>query len=389
MSIKELKPYLSNIADAISEKISTFPNLFNKDRIYALSSAHTSAHGATDTGWYVVATGSSCHVTLYLGLASDYANKTLVVSFAPNLASSEKVINTRFAIRAGNTTTWVGTHEVGENYAICTLGDGFTNEELGILLAVSDTTTGARTEFNEIMVTASETPKPYIPYGEREKINAQDFASKISEVYGAGKTDGYTEGETAGVAKGKEAERKNFWNTYQNQGNRTLWQYAFYDWLWQDANYNPIYDIEATNVNNMYTSSYITDTKVPIDISGVNNAYYMFYNCVYLKTIRKLIVSGSVTFESTFYNCKALQSITIEGVIGNGFNVRWSPLTKESITSIINALSTTATGKTLSLKKTAVNTAFGIDVDDETTYPEGSEYYVLRHSRDNWTFSYK
>ena len=33
-------------------------------------------------------------------------------------------------------------------------------------------------------------------------------------------------------------------------------------------------------------------------------------------------------------------------------------------------------------------TPTGININDETTYPVGSEFYTLRHSKDNWTFSY-
>ena len=189
-------------------------------------------------------------------------------------------------------------------------------------------------------------------------------------------SNGVDEVNNTSFAKGKEAERQTFWNTYQNRGNRTLWQYAFYDWLWQDANYNPIYDIEATNVNNMYISSYITDTKVSIDISGVSNAYYMFYNCIYLKSIRKLIVSDSVAFDSTFYNCKALQSVTIEGIIGASLNLKWSPLKKESIESVINALSDAATGKTVTLNKSAKEAAF-----------TNEEWSALVVTKPNWTIS--
>ena len=41
------------------------------------------------------------------------------------------------------------------------------------------------------------------------------------------------------------------------------------------------------------------------------------------------------------------------------------------------------TGASITLSKTAVNNAFEIDVDDTTTYPEGSEFYVLRNSKNN------
>jgi uncharacterized protein YcsI (UPF0317 family) len=115
----------------------------------------------------------------------------------------------------------------------------------------------------------------------------------------------------------------------------------------------------------------------------------MFQNATKLATIRKLMVdeqTGSLT--AVFNNANALVNLTMEGVLANSIDVRWCPLSKESITSVCNVLSSTITGKTVTFKKSAVNTAFGIDVDNEATYPEGSEFYELRHSKDNWTFSY-
>ena len=177
-------------------------------------------------------------------------------------------------------------------------------------------------------------------------LTPSEMADKVAAVY------------DNGHAVGKATEREIFWNTYQIGGTRTLWQYAFYDWIWQDRIYNPIYNIKADNALCMYTSASITDTKVDIDISGNGDAYRTFYNCVYLKTIPKLTVSATVNFSETFYNCKALQNITIEGTIGNSFNIKWSPLTKASIESVVNALSDTATGKTVTFKKSAVEAAF-------------------------------
>jgi hypothetical protein len=114
----------------------------------------------------------------------------------------------------------------------------------------------------------------------------------------------------------------------------------------------------------------------------------MFYNCSKLSKVGTLTVGTGTIYTRSFYNCSKLTDITFAGTIGQNLDIRYSPLNKASIESIIAHLSTTATGKTLTLKKTAVNSAFGIDVDDETTYPAGSEYYELRHSRDNWTFTY-
>ena len=158
-----------------------------------------------------------------------------------------------------------------------------------------------------------------------------------------------------------------------------------------------------------------------IDMSSAARCQNTFRACTKMISIEKWIISskGNQTFSSTFYNCTALEDIVVEGVIGNSIDFQYSPLSKYSIMGkviteeeynalsdavktnnvitingvhyyggVITALKSDATGKTLTLKKTAVNTAFGINVDDETTYPAGSEFYELRHSKDNWTFSY-
>ena len=52
-------------------------------------------------------------------------------------------------------------------------------------------------------------------------------------------------------------------------------------------------------------------------------------------------------------------------------------LTKDSIESIVNHLSDTATGKTLTLSKTAVNAAFGDEWDS----------YVTAHKPSGWNIT--
>ena len=89
-----------------------------------------------------------------------------------------------------------------------------------------------------------------------------------------------------------------------------------------------------------------------------------------------------------FTNCFQLQNLTIEGIIGqNGFNVQWSTkLSKASITSIINALSETTSGLTVTLSKTAVNNAF----ETSAGAADGStseEWTTLEGTKTNWTIS--
>jgi hypothetical protein len=74
-----------------------------------------------------------------------------------------------------------------------------------------------------------------------------------------------------------------------------------------------------------------------------------------LKTIRnfKIKEDGSQKFNASFTNSTALENITIEGTIGNDFDIHWSPLTHDSIMSIINHLQTKTSGTfTLTLGST-------------------------------------
>lgn len=217
---------------------------------------------------------------------------------------------------------------------------------------------------------------------------------------------------------GKKSEYDTFWNRYQNNGKRTNYTFAFGGEGWNNKTFKPKYPITIVNGKYTFSASYmqnweevILDTSnmtdasfmfqssygetIPtIDISKVTSSYgtqYMFGTCYSLVTIEKLIVSENTKYQSSmFTGTKNLENITFEGTIANN-NLDLSPcakLSKESITSVINALSNTTSNLKVTLSKTAVNNAFGINVDDVTTYPMGSEYYTLRHSKDNWTISY-
>ena len=221
---------------------------------------------------------------------------------------------------------------------------------------------------------------------------------------------------------GMQTEYDRFWDNYQQNGAEISYNYAFAYTRWNDNNFKPKYNIVPTTANYMFQNSEIKQLKsilqaqnVILDTSKCTSLQSMFMSskiehipaiscassstlsnvfsyCNYVKTIEKFILKedGTNTFTNTFVGCSELEHIIFEGVIGsNGLNLQWSTkLSKDSITSLINALSSTKSGLTITLSKTAVNNAFGIDVDDESTWGEGTEYYNLRHSKDNWTFSY-
>lgn len=84
-----------------------------------------------------------------------------------------------------------------------------------------------------------------------------------------------------------------------------------------------------------------------MDLTSMSNANSIFYGYRLGITIDKVIIKpdGSQTFANAFYDCGALENLTIEGVIGqNGFNVQWSTkLSHDSLMSILNALADKST----------------------------------------------
>lgn len=182
----------------------------------------------------------------------------------------------------------------------------------------------------------------------------------------------------AGVSEGIKSAYDAFWDVFQNKGAPRQYNNAFCTG-WTDENYNPKYPItipENTGLTYLYAyNTSVTDTKVTI--TAPYTTIYMFYWMANCHTIRKLVVTPSTTFEGAFYYCLKLKNITIEGVIANNVDLQWSTvLSKASIQNVIGVLSTTASGKTLTLSKTAVNNAF-------TT----AEWTALANTRSNWTIS--
>lgn len=230
--------------------------------------------------------------------------------------------------------------------------------------------------------------------------------------------EGVASGWEGGIEQGKLAAVDEFWDEYQQNGNRRNYANAFEGAFWTDERFKPQYEMAVVdNANYMFRTTGIKDLS-KLNITSCQGAWAMcreasdlttfgnlsvahgdnysfganlsqaFYGCGNLTKIGVLTVATGTMFDSTFTQCKKLTEVTFKGIISTNLNIGSSPLNKASIESIIKCLSATVTGKTLTLNKSAVNAAFGIDVDDETTFPEGSEYYILRHSRDNWNFSY-
>lgn len=189
---------------------------------------------------------------------------------------------------------------------------------------------------------------------------------------------------------GKKSEYDRFWDEYQQNGQRLDYNYAFYGNGWDDSSYTPKYPIKAsyTACRSLFAWSIITDTCVLIDLTIAKEMQSTFYQCQYLKTIREIIITEDTTINlAVFYNCNVLENLTFTGVIGATFSLQWSTkLTKASITSIVNALSTTTSGLSVTLSKTAVNKAFktSVGANDGST---STEWTTLIATKSNWTIS--
>ena len=231
----------------------------------------------------------------------------------------------------------------------------------------------------------------------------EQIAKNEQLVYNAGKNKGYTEGyekgkseggDTSaayeqGVADGKQAENDEFWDNYIFKEPMTDSAGLFAGRGWNDKSFKPnksftisgssaylFYNTGITDFvgllerlgvtitfsdisGNVITSYSALTTFPPISFrAALTNA---FANSANLVTVEKVILKedGSNTFSSPFNNCPELKNVTFEGVIGqNGLNLQWSTkLSRESIESIINALSTATSGNTVTISKTAKENA--------------------------------
>lgn len=219
--------------------------------------------------------------------------------------------------------------------------------------------------------------------GTTDKVNAQDFADKINEVYDKGRND----------------ERSDFWDSYQDYGNRRSYDFAFgtyqnaYSNGWDDTNFYPKYPLIVTDAHRMFKGIRVHDMKgrleecgVYLDTSGAKdfmqfcsysdilqvmpvidaskgtNIISMFCDNLALRTIEKLILpqENNLTFSYIFDRCVRLENIKIEGMIANAINFSWSPLSVESMKSIISCLknhtgTTKEATQTLSFTETCWN----------------------------------
>ena len=174
--------------------------------------------------------------------------------------------------------------------------------------------------------------------GTEDTYKVSDMASGVNEVY--------------------EAGYKSFMDTYMNNlGDGVK---AFSGTGWNPVTFYPTRDFNAASemlasrleecgvkIKSLYpvcTFMYAHVTRVPeLDASAYYTTMFdrTFDDARFLVTIDKLILGNRTTagtFGNTFRGCTALKNIIIEGVIPNSISFSSSPLTVESMKSIISCL---------------------------------------------------
>lgn len=224
-----------------------------------------------------------------------------------------------------------------------------------------------------------------------EGTKARELANKVAEVYDKAQGD--------------------MWDKYLADKPHTMGMFSGYGWT--DETFKPNKDIVLQGYS-LYTFYYsrITDlsarlkecgvkltcgalqslqacfgysqiTKIPyMDLTGLINYNNVFSNALNLKTIEGVKFAPDVVFNTTFHNCPSLMHIIIDGnIAANGFNVSSSTkLTAASLESIINALSTSTTGLTVTLPSTA-------EANYDAVKGAGA-WDSLVATRSNWTIAY-
>ena len=290
---------------------------------------------------------------------------------------------------------------------------------------------GDEVYYKNVMVSVGEWLGKFTPYVSPENITVTKYGSEESEGYQTviPNPDGTVEGLTSvspnmnifadveGVtieatynkSYGVQMQYDRFWDSFQNYGKRISCEYMFAGTGWNKKTLRPKYDIKPTNANHLFSFTatsidlvkHFEECGVKLDTSNATYAHGMFlqsnftrvgvidltgltvgakqifYQAYDLVTIDKLNVKETNTYSDTYTSCNKLKNITIEGTIGNNINFKDSKqLTKESITSIINALSSTTSNLTVTFSKTARKNAF-----------TDNEWNTLIAKKSNWTIA--
>ena len=253
--------------------------------------------------------------------------------------------------------------------------------------------------------------------------------------YETGYAEGWEFGLDTGKSQGYDEHYNEFWDAFQKNGNRTYYERAFTGYAFNSQNLYPKYDITPVGSNGYIFYAWsdngeskfnlaerFRECEIVLDTSKATYLPYMFAygrfsviptldlrNCVAsdstinlfansydnLETVEKIIINENVKPNNWFYNTYGLRNLTIEGKLAqNGFNVKsCNQLTKESILSIVQALSLDITETKTITFSTAQRDLIECDMPDMgdgINYPD--EFLIWAHAQDakaaGWSFVY-
>jgi hypothetical protein len=117
-----------------------------------------------------------------------------------------------------------------------------------------------------------------------------------------------------------------------------------------------------------------------VDASRAVDFRNVFNMCRALQSIELLVMSETTGAQynaaTVFNNCTALTDLTVDGVLWFSLSFQWCPLSRDSIESVMAALSDTVTGQTATFNKAAVEAVFTTE-----------EWAALCATRSNWTIA--
>ncbi len=246
--------------------------------------------------------------------------------------------------------------------------------------------------------------------GKTETMSTADMANGVNEVYEKGKQSGLDE----------------FWDMFQANGQKRCYAYAFSEPVGALVNYistwskgfTPKYPIEYDSLNSAFAYfnkanstpvdmvDFFSDNNIvftpydaltfgvtingifqqanvsrtpPLNFGGAS-AQSAFYYCSNLVTVGTLTIfkpSSTVNCNNSFYYCSKLQNITFEGQFcPTNLNFQWSPLTIESLRSLINALEdkSSATSGTYKVTVGSANLAKLTETDLQNIQAKGWQF---------------
>lgn len=210
--------------------------------------------------------------------------------------------------------------------------------------------------------------------------------------------------------KGRTDEWSDFWDIFQQNGQRVNYNNAFYDdeaVTWNDTNFKPKHSIKPTMLSGGFLGLRVTDfakvfedrniefdtsqctrmngafshnkrnTRLPIiDLSSATTIDAMCRYSYYLQKIEKIIWSETITAtKEAFLDCQRLTEFVSEGTLAKSISFVHSPLTLETIKGLIrclkDCLTTNQGAYTLTLKDTCKT---ALEADTETVLFNGQSY---------------